>query len=71
MNPEDDEFAAAAAAHISAHDLLGCREDSAEAHLTRTFSLRGGERGGAQAGMVLRVRELSTALPAVAGHDLG
>ena len=71
MNPEEEEFAAAAAAHISAHDRLGGREESAEAHLTRAFSLRGGERGGAQAGMVLRVRELSTALPAAAGHDLG
>jgi len=71
MNPEEEEFAAAAAAHISAHDRLGGCEESAEAHLTRTVSLRGGQRGGAHAGMVLRVRELSTALPAAAGHDLG
>jgi len=67
MNPEEEEVSAAAAAHISAHEHLGGRDESVEARLTRTFSLRGGERGGVHRLAWFCVRESCPQVPATAG----
>jgi hypothetical protein len=87
VNPEEQEFAAAAEALLCEKARLGGHDQWAETHFTRNFTLfrasrsdsaDTGEGNGAGCSMedrnapvVFRMREMSTALPSAAGHDLG